>query len=120
MKRVLLLLVLAASHASADPASPWTEGVSEDTQARAKGLLAGRVGEIEATCTQPSAHVLLDGRPWFDCPGTKKERVLAGAHAIVGQRDGFLTSSQRLFVTGGTTERASVQLVSLDAAVKLE
>ena len=33
------------------------------------------------TCDQP-ARVLLDGKPWFDCPGTQKLHVTAGEHVI--------------------------------------
>ena len=34
-----------------------------------QALVKGRVGFIEATCDQAGAHLLLDGKPWFDCPG---------------------------------------------------
>jgi hypothetical protein len=196
--RLALALVLAAATAHADPATPWSEGVSAETQASAnalfkegyalytegklgpaidkyraalaiwdhpavrfnlayaliedhreleaadeldralrygsapfdsdlyrrvlvtKELVAHAVGDIEVRCDQPGVHVLLDGKPWFDGPGVKKQRVLAGAHAVVGQRDGLLTTSQNLFATGGTTTSARVQLVSLESAVTLE
>jgi hypothetical protein len=85
-----------------------------------KALLAGRVGTIEASCEQAGAHVLLDGKPWFDCPNTRKQRVLAGEHAVVGERDGYLTRSLRLVVTGGSTMREKLELVPLDSAVALE
>jgi hypothetical protein len=82
-------------------------------------LVKGRVGELEVTCDQKGAHVQLDGKSWFDCPGTRKERVLAGAHAVVGERAGDLTSAQRVAVSGGTIARVRVELVPLDRAVVL-
>jgi len=85
-----------------------------------QALVRGRVGDIVASCAQANVRVLLDGKPWFDCPGTKQQRVLAGPHAIVGERDGFLTSSQRVVAIGGEVTNAKVELVSLESAVKLE
>jgi hypothetical protein len=106
-------------HALRFGAQPFTKDLYQqalDYQA----LLKGRVGDIEATCTQANVHVLLDGTPWFDCPGTKKQRVMAGVHAVVGERDGFLTSSQRLVAGGGEVTTAKIALVPLDSVVKLE
>ena len=85
-----------------------------------QALLKGRVGYVETTCDQAGANVLLDGKPWFTCPGTQKLRVMAGEHALVGEREGYLTSSQRLFVGGGATVREKLQLVALEDAVILE
>jgi hypothetical protein len=83
-------------------------------------LLKGRLGFVEATCDQTGAHLLLDGKPWFDCPGTKKERVAVGEHAIVGEKQGFLTASTKLVVEGGATATGKIALVPLESAVKLE
>lgn len=85
-----------------------------------QALIKGRVGYIEASCDTTATHLLLDGKPWFDCPGTNKQRIAAGEHAIVGERQGYLTTSQKIVVTGGATAEAKVALIPLDAAVKLE
>ncbi len=85
-----------------------------------QALIKGRVGYIEATCDTTASHLLLDGKPWFDCPGTQKQRIAAGEHAIVGERQGYLTASQKVVVAGGATAEAKVALIPLDAAVKLE
>jgi hypothetical protein len=85
-----------------------------------QALLKGRVGYIEASCDQQGAAVLLDGKPWFTCPGTQKIRVMAGEHAVVGELSNYLTSSQRIVVTGGTTVQEKVKLVPLDSAVILK
>lgn len=84
-----------------------------------QALLKGRVGYIEASCDQAGARLLLDGKPWFDCPKTDKVRVLAGEHAIVGTKDGFLTSSTKVVVDGGEIVREKVKLVPLESAVVL-
>jgi hypothetical protein len=83
-------------------------------------LLARSVGTIEASCDQPGVRVSLDGKPWLDCPGKRSERVLAGAHGVVGERAGFVTSAQRVFVTGGATAEAPVRLVTLESTVTLK
>jgi hypothetical protein len=85
-----------------------------------QALVKGRVGFIEASCDQAGARLLLDGKPWFDCPKTDKIRVLAGEHAIVGTKDGFLTSSTKVVVDGGETVQQKVKLVPLDSAVVLK
>ena len=83
-------------------------------------LIKGRVGYVEATCDKTASHLLLDGKPWFDCPGTKKLRIAAGEHAIVGERQGYLTTSQKVVVAGGDTATAKIALIPLESAVKLE
>lgn len=85
-----------------------------------QALIKGRVGYIEASCTQDQASLLLDGKPWFDCPGTKKLRVLAGEHVIVGEKQGFLTSSAKIVVNGGATVKHDVKLIPLDSAITLK
>jgi len=85
-----------------------------------QALIKGRVGFIDASCTEPSARILLDGKPWFDCPGNKKLLVLAGEHAVVGEKQGFLSSSAKIVVDGGETVQQKVKLVPLDSAVVLK
>ena len=82
-------------------------------------LIAGRVGYIEVTCGQAGAHVQLDGKPWFDCPGTKKLRVLAGEHAIVADKPSYMTVSRQLVVAGNSTANARLALMPIDEVVQL-
>ena len=84
-----------------------------------EALLKGRVGFVEARCDQKAAHVLLDGKSWFDCPGTHKLRVTAGEHAIVGSAEGYVTMSQKVVVNGGATATAALRFIPLDQAVVL-
>jgi hypothetical protein len=85
-----------------------------------QALVKGRVGYIEASCDQAQAHLLLDGKPWFNCPGTQKIRVLTGEHAIVAEKPGFLTASSKVVVDGGEIVQQKVKLVPLDSAVVLK
>jgi hypothetical protein len=84
-----------------------------------QALVKGRVGFVEASCDQPGTRLFLDGKPWFDCVGTKKQRVLAGEHAITGEKKEFLTQSEKVVVAGGKTESRKITLVPLDSAVVL-
>jgi hypothetical protein len=99
----------------ADPFKPELYQQALDYQT----LVKGRVGFVEASCEQPNAHVLLDGKPWFSCPGKQKQRVMAGEHAIVGERQGYLTTSQKVVVAGGAVASQTVKLIPLDDAVVL-
>jgi hypothetical protein len=83
-------------------------------------LVGGRVGNVEASCSQDGVQVLLDGKPWFSCPATKKLRVLAGEHVIVGEKQEFATESRRVIVAGGQTASAKLELRSFDSVVKYE
>ncbi len=80
-------------------------------------LVKGRVGYIEAECAQAGARVQLDGKPWLDCPGKKKLRVMAGEHALVGELTGYLTASHKVVVLGGQTATEKVALVPVDTAI---
>jgi len=82
-----------------------------------QALIKGRVGFVEASCEQDKARLLFDGKPWFDCPGTQKIRVLAGEHAIVGEKEGYLTASTKVVASGGQTVSRKIKLVPLDTAV---
>ena len=85
-----------------------------------QALLRGRVGTVEVKCDQGAARVSLDGAPWFACPGVQQKRVLAGEHAVVAEKQGYMTRSERLVVAGGATASADLRLVPIERAVKLE
>lgn len=84
-----------------------------------QALLRRQLGYVEAACTQPGTSVLLDGKPWFACPGTQKTRVIVGEHAVVAERAGYLTSSRRVVVAGGASIHEDIALVPLESAVTL-
>ncbi len=85
-----------------------------------QALIKGRVGYIEGSCDQAGAKLLLDGKPWFACPGKKTVRTLAGEHTIVAEKQGFLTYSDNFVVVGGETSKQNAKLVPLDSAVILK
>jgi tetratricopeptide (TPR) repeat protein len=83
-------------------------------------LVNAKVGVIEATCTQDKGTVTLDGKEWFSCPGTRKQRVLVGDHTLGGEHSVLLARSQHVSVTPGATASAKVELMSIDQAVRYE
>ena len=85
-----------------------------------QSLLKGRVGYIEAEATVPGAHIFLDGKPWFDSPGKKKMRVVAGEHSISGEKPNYVMSTHKVVVNGGTTATETLKFVPLDSAVVLK
>lgn len=84
-----------------------------------QALVKKQVGELEVSCTQAGAHVQVDGKPWLACPGSAKQRVLAGAHAVVAESEGFMTQSRQVIVAGGATATSAIELVPIATAVKL-
>jgi hypothetical protein len=100
----------------ATPFSPTLYQEALDYQA----LVKRQVGAIEASCQQGDVHVLLDGKPWFVCPGKQQQKVLAGEHVIVGEKKEYMTRSQRIVVKGGATESEDLSLVAIESAVILK
>ena len=100
-------------------AAPFTPELYEqalDYQA----LVKKQLGFIEVTCKEPGAHIVLDGKPWFDAPGTKQMRITSGEHSIVGEKKGYMTVSRRIVVAGGTTAKESMQLFPIEGGIVVE
>jgi tetratricopeptide (TPR) repeat protein len=79
-------------------------------------LLEGRIAEVKVSCAQRGVAIRLDGDAFLDCPGNRTVRLLPGAHAIVGRKDGYLTSTQDLVLLPGKATEVDVTLSTLDAA----
>ncbi|HEY4055634.1 MAG TPA: tetratricopeptide repeat protein [Kofleriaceae bacterium] len=85
-----------------------------------QALLKNQVGYVEAACTQVGVKVRVDGKPWFDCPGTQKMRIISGEHIIDGElKDYVPATSGRVVVSGGNTAHHDVKMRSIDSAVVL-
>ncbi len=106
----------AALRFGAAPYSPEHYQQAQDYQR----LINGRIGTVEASCAQSGVSVLLDGKPWFSCPGSKKQRVLIGEHLVVGEKKDFATESRRLVVAPQATSKLKLELRSFESAVVLE
>ena len=79
-------------------------------------LLAGQIGELEVTCTQPGVAIRLDGQPLATCPADEHRRVSPGTHQVVGTHAGYLTHTSDATVIGGKQLRVAVELVPLEKA----
>lgn len=82
-------------------------------------LLANEVGELEVSCSERGAEVILDGKKLMVCPGSEKRRLGTGQHGVVASKDGFLTKQLTVYVTGGKTEVAKIELVPLEKAARV-
>ncbi|MBA2541290.1 MAG: hypothetical protein H0V17_16740 [Deltaproteobacteria bacterium] len=85
-----------------------------------QALLKNQLGFIEVSCDQAGATITLDGKSWFNCPGTQKVRVKVGEHTVVGDKAKFLPINRRLVVSGGSSVTEKVRLEPLDTAVRLQ
>lgn len=81
-----------------------------------KNLVNKQLGHIEVTCDQPDTQILLDGKPWFVAPGTRKVRVTGGEHVVVAERKNYMVVSRRLVVAGGATATEKLTLVPIESA----
>jgi hypothetical protein len=82
-------------------------------------LLANQIGELEVTCDQPGAKLVVDSTALATCPAREVRRVLPGPHVIVGSLAGYLTASQTVVVVGGSHEVARISLVRLSDAARV-
>lgn len=80
-------------------------------------LVRKQLGDLSASCEQAGTRVLLDGKPWFTCPGSATIRVTAGEHSLVAEGKRFLTLGRRLVIGGGTTAHEKLSLVPIEAAM---
>jgi len=87
-----------------------------------QSLVKGRVGDVEVTCKQPHVHMLLDGKPWFDCPNTGKQRVLIGEHVILAEdpTKDLVPETHKAVVASGATVAQTITLRGFDSAVVLK
>jgi hypothetical protein len=85
-----------------------------------QNLVTRQLGHIDVRCDLSGAQVLLDGKPWFVGPGTKRVRVTAGEHVLVAAREGYMTVSRQLLVPGGKTASEQLTLVPIETAVVVE
>jgi hypothetical protein len=85
-------------------------------------LIKGRVGDVAVSCTQAKVHVSLDGKPWFNCPGTQSQRVLTGEHVVLGEDDtkDLVPESRRIVVGAANTTTQKLDLRRFDSAVVLK
>lgn len=78
-------------------------------------LLAAQLSEVELTCDEVGAEVLLDGKQLFVAPGTKTLRVMPGNHQLTANKRGFETFSKVLAPPPGQKLQETVVLVKLRA-----
>ena len=96
-------------------AAPLEEAVYAEALAYQK-LLANEVATVRVRCDQPGVKITLDGEPLVNCPGTAERRVKPGRHQLLGAKAGYLTKTTDVFVVGGASEQASIELAPMERA----
>jgi tetratricopeptide (TPR) repeat protein len=98
-------------HALAYGAQPFPTAALYQQALDYQRLVQARVGTLQASCTQPTVHVVLDGAPWFECPGTRTRRVVAGEHVLAASddRQELAPQSQRVVVAGTTSATIALE-----------
>ncbi len=109
-------LELALKYGAAPLEKPvYTEALSYQK------LFASQIGDLEISCAQEGVRVSLDGQVVIErCPGKLARRMKTGTHQLVGEKPGFLTSTERMKVVGGEHDTVELTLVPLAKAAKVE
>jgi hypothetical protein len=81
-------------------------------------LLEGQIATLSVQCKQDGVQISIDGEAFLSCPGAKSERILPGSHAVVGKKDGYMTSTQDVTMLPGKTAPIDVQLESIQQATR--
>lgn len=76
-------------------------------------LLAGQIGELALTCTQPGVELKLGGKRFVQCPGSASSRLTPGIHVVVAQKPGFETLTKDVVLLPGKKQEVTVQLKTL-------
>lgn len=115
----MLLAAEALEKALRFGATPFTPELYEQALDYQR-LVTNQLGHVEVSCDQPATRIQLDGKPWFDAPGTHKIRVTSGAHVLVAEREGHITISRRLVIVGGSTVTEKLELVPIERALLIK
>lgn len=100
-------------------AAPFEVKTFEQAQVYQK-LLSGQIAELEVSCTEPGAEVLLDGERLFIGPGTARRRLHPGPHQLAARKQGFVTEATAVELEAGRLHREAVTLRAIGAVpVKL-
>ncbi len=75
-----------------------------------KILTEKQLANVEFTCDVPGAVVAFNGKEVFTGPGTWKQLIPSGAHALLVRAEGRITSNVDVKVVGGETFKAECQL----------
>jgi hypothetical protein len=81
-------------------------------------LLEGQIATLSVECKQDGVQISVDGEAYLACPGAKSVRTLPGSHAVVGKKDGYMTSTQDVTLLPGKVEPVVVQLESIQQATR--
>jgi hypothetical protein len=77
-------------------------------------LLDKQIAEIEVSCDKVGAKVSVDGQPVFTAPGHFKQRVRAGKHTFVAEKQGYTTRINAPYVSPGAPFNIELKLYTAE------
>ncbi|WP_437900494.1 hypothetical protein [Sorangium sp. So ce124] len=80
----------------------------QEARAAMRALVEHELAVIEVRCDEPGAALLVDGKPWFVGPGTRRRIVTPGEHVVTARKTGYFTVVKPVHVLAG--KEASGQL----------
>jgi len=85
-----------------------------DQAVRYKALVEGQLAQVDITCQEPGADVLMDGRSLFTAPGHYDGWVRSGPHTVVATKEGFLPSQQSKTLPAGEVSKFDLKLFTTE------
>jgi tetratricopeptide (TPR) repeat protein len=120
--RVLMRIGLPLlAHESLQKALQWGPGALDpqdenDARTELRELEQKELAALKIRCDEPRAALMLDGKPWFGCPGLERRMVTPGEHVITAKKAGYYTVVKPVVVLNGKEASGAARL-SVDATI---
>ncbi|XYH94624.1 hypothetical protein ACMHYB_43380 [Sorangium sp. So ce1128] len=88
----------------------------EEARNAMRELELRELAAIRIRCDKPGAAVMLDGKPWFVGPGSRRQIVIPGEHIVTAKKTGYYLVARPVLVLAGK-EAAGTIVLSLDKTV---
>ncbi|MCU0685905.1 MAG: hypothetical protein MUF34_27295 [Polyangiaceae bacterium] len=117
--RVLMRIGLPLlAYESFQKALQWGPGAldpedEKDARAELQELEQKELAALKIRCDEPHATLMLDGKPWFGCPGLERRMVTPGEHVVTAKKAGYYTVVKPVVVLNGK-EASGVARLSVD------
>ena len=82
-------------------------------------LLAKQIGELDVSCKEPSARVILDGQKLMTCPGREVRRLRIGEHGVVAMKEGFMTKQLTVNIVGDKPQHVELELLPISKSARI-
>ncbi|WP_437523275.1 hypothetical protein WME79_33790 [Sorangium sp. So ce726] len=82
----------------------------EEARTAMRELEQRELSAIRIRCHEPGAAVMLDGKPWFVGPGSRRQIVIPGEHIVTAKKTGYYRVAKPVVVLAGKEAAGTIEL----------